>query len=87
MSTAKSGRRVGRWASAAAAGAFAGALVGCSGEQASQVSILNESRTGLRFAAWPAESPIPDRAGDGRTAALTDFFPDRVAARDPGIRD
>ncbi len=49
--------------------ALAFALGGCRNAEVSRVSVLNESRTAVLFAAWPEESAIPGPADEVRVEA------------------
>ena len=48
---------------------FGAVLGGCSGVETSRVSILNESESGLRYAAWVQGDPVPSPSGDELIAA------------------
>lgn len=49
--------------------ALAFVLGGCRNAEVSRVSVLNESRTAVVFAAWPEESAIPGPADEVRVEA------------------
>lgn len=52
-----------------ALGLAAAALTGCSGAGTSQISILNESKTEIRYNAWVEGAPIPDESTDRSLAS------------------
>jgi len=57
-------------------------LVGCESAQISRVSILNESRTEIRYNAWVVEGDVPDESTD-RTLAPN--ASDGVTLEHPGV--